>query len=72
MNLIRNECWRVPTSAPLPCRSYLVTLIHGSERIVRHVIAHSAMQATLIGIRMLPDTNAPLAIICKPVERNPV
>jgi len=47
---------------------YLITLIHGGEKIVRNVIAHSSMQATLIGIRMLPDTNAPLAIICKPAE----
>jgi hypothetical protein len=45
---------------------FVVTLIYGSERIVRNVIARSSMQATLIGIRMLPDTNAPLAIICKP------
>lgn len=47
---------------------YLVTLIHGSTRTVRSVIAHSAMQATQIGMRMMPNTNAPLAIITKPVE----
>lgn len=50
---------------------YLVTLIHGSERIVRHIIAHSSMQAALIGIRMMPDTHQPVSIFCKPLERTP-
>jgi len=45
---------------------YLITLIHGRTRTVRNVIAASTMQATLIGIRMLPDASAPLAVICKP------
>lgn len=47
---------------------YLITLIHGGEKIVRNVIAKSSMQATQIGISMLPDINAPFAIICKPAE----
>ena len=50
---------------------YLVTLLHGSERTVRKVIASSSMQATLIGIRMLPDLDAPVSIFCKPLGRKP-
>lgn len=49
---------------------YLVTLIQGSTRTVRNVIANSSMQATLIGIRMMPDTGLPISIFCKPIERN--
>jgi hypothetical protein len=49
---------------------YLITLIHGGEKIVRNVIAHSSMQATQIGIRMMPNTHAPVSIFCKPAERN--
>lgn len=48
---------------------YRITLIHGSTRIERHIIAHSSMQATQIGLRMLPDVTAPLAILCKPEVR---
>lgn len=47
---------------------YLITLIHGHTRTVRNVIARSSMQATLIGIRMLPDTKQPVSIFCKPME----
>jgi len=46
-------------------KHYLITLIHGNERIERNIIAPSAMQATLIGIRMMPNTSAPITIICK-------
>lgn len=66
MNLTRKE---YTEAAPLPCRSYIVTLIHGSERIVRHIIAHSTMQAVSIGIAMLPDTAGPVSLFCKPAER---
>jgi hypothetical protein len=48
---------------------YLITLIHGSDRTVRQIIAHSSMQATLIGIRMLPKLDAPISIFCKPAGR---
>lgn len=44
-----------------------VTLIHGGTRIVRKVIADSSIQATRIGIALMPDIDAPLAIICKPI-----
>ena len=50
-------------------RRYLITLIHGNTRTERNVIAHSSMQATRIGISMMPEVDAPLAIICKPFER---
>jgi hypothetical protein len=49
---------------------YIITLIQGSTRTVRKVIAHSSMQATLIGIRMMPETHSPVSIFCKPAERN--
>jgi hypothetical protein len=48
---------------------YLVTLIQGATRTVRKVIASNSMQATLIGIRMMPDTHQPVSIFCKPIER---
>ena len=47
---------------------YLVTLIHGSTRIVRNIIAQSSIQATRIGLGMMPDTREPCAIICKPLR----
>ena len=46
---------------------YRITLIQGTDRTVRKIIAHSSMQATLIGIRMLPKLDAPISIFCKPV-----
>lgn len=52
-----------------PCRSYSITLLQDGERIVRHVIAHSTMQAALIGVRMLPNTTKPVSLFCKPIER---
>jgi hypothetical protein len=49
-------------------KHYLITLIHGDVRTIRNVIAASSMAATRIGLAMLPETSAPLAIICKPAE----
>lgn len=57
-------------ATPLPCRSYQITLIHAAGRTVRNVIAHSTMQAVMIGINMLPDTTKPVSLFCKPAERN--
>lgn len=51
-------------------KHYLVTLIQGTTRTVRKVIAANSIQATQIGIRMMPDTHAPVSIFCKPLERN--
>lgn len=48
-------------------RAYQITLISGSLRVVRTVIAHTSMQATRISIGLMPDQTAPLAIICKPL-----
>ena len=49
-----------------PPRTFEVTLIHGSTRTVRKIIAHAAMQATSAAINMLPDVPGQFAIICKP------
>jgi hypothetical protein len=51
----------------MSARSFEVTLISGSIRIVRNVIAHSAVRATRIALSYMPCTAAPLAIICKPM-----
>lgn len=45
------------------------TLIHGGTRHVRNIIAFSSLQATRIGIALMPATDAPLAIICKPIYK---
>ena len=55
----------------MTARSFEVTLISGSIRIVRNVIAHSAVCATRIALSYMPCTAAPLAIICKPVSGMP-
>jgi hypothetical protein len=49
--------------------AFLVTLIHGSQRTERRVIAPNSVQAAIIGIGLMPDTHAPLSIFCKPLER---
>ena len=50
-------------------KHYLITLINGSERIVRNVIATSSVQAGRIALAMMPDTDEPCAVICKPLRR---
>jgi hypothetical protein len=45
----------------------VLTSIHG--RTVRHIIAHSSMQATRIAINTMPEQHTPFAIICKPGQR---
>ena len=47
---------------------YLITLIHGIERIERNVIAPSSVQAGRIALGTMPDTCEPCAIICKPLR----
>jgi len=49
-------------------RIYLVTLIHDNTRVLRHVIAGSAMRATEIALGFLPETPKQFAIICKPIK----
>lgn len=49
-------------------RAYIVTMIHGSERTVRRVIALDSVQATIIGLCLMPETGLPLSIFCKPQE----
>lgn len=49
-------------------KHYLITLIHGSERIVRNVIANSSVQAGRIALSTMPAINEPCAIICAPVR----
>lgn len=53
----------------MTARAYEIILISGSMRVVRTVIAHASMQATRIAIGQMPDQDAPLAIICKPLCR---
>lgn len=53
----------------MSARAFEVTLISESLRVVRNVIAASSIQATRIGIMLMPEQDAPLAIICKPVSR---
>lgn len=48
-------------------RTFLFTLIHGSERIERSIVAHSSTQAMLTGLRTSPPIDAPCAITCKPI-----
>lgn len=48
--------------------AYEITLISASMRVARTVIAHGAIQAARIAIKMMPEQNAPLAIICKPLH----
>lgn len=49
-------------------RAYTVTMIHGSQRTVRRVIAQNTIRAALIGLCMMPETGLPLSIFCKPQE----
>lgn len=53
-------------------RAFEVTLISGSLRIVRNVIAHSAVVATRTALSYMPYTSAPLAVICKPVVKGAI
>lgn len=49
---------------------YLVTIIHGKERIQRRVIASNSISATLTGLAMFGKAEViPLSIFCKPLER---
>ncbi len=48
---------------------YLITLIFGTTRIVRNVIARSSVQAGRIALAMMLDTDEPCAMICKPLRR---
>jgi len=49
-------------------KHFIVTLIYDSERVVRNVIAPTAMQAHPIGASMMPDVARQFAIICKPAR----
>ncbi len=53
----------------MSARAFEVTLISGSVRIVRNVIAHSAIRATRTALSYMPCADAPMAIICKPMPR---
>lgn len=48
---------------------YIITLIFGTTRIVRNVIARSSVHAGRIALAMMPDTDEPCAVICKPMGR---
>lgn len=50
--------------------TFIITLLHGESRHDRHIIAHNTMQAMRIGIRMLPKTDEPRVIICKPAKEH--
>lgn len=47
-------------------RHFQITLIDGTGRTVRNIIARSAMRATQIALGMLPEHPGQFAIICKP------
>lgn len=55
----------------MTAQAFEVTLISGTIRIVRQVIAHSAVTATRAAMAYMPCTAAPLEITCKPVARLP-
>ena len=48
--------------------AYDFVLICAGQRTTRKIIAHGTVQATQIGLRMLPQISAPLSIICKPIK----
>lgn len=50
----------------MKARAFEITLISLRQRIVRHVIAHSTVEAIRIGVRMMSELDAPCAITCKP------
>lgn len=50
-------------------KHYLIILIYGSTRHVRNVIARSSVQAGRIALAMMPNTDEPCAVICKPLRR---
>lgn len=47
--------------------AYSVELISADVRIKRTVLAHSPMQAGMIGIDTMPEVHTPFALICKPL-----
>lgn len=49
----------------MTARAYQITLTSRTARAVRHVIAHSTVQAIRIGIRMMPELHGPVGITCK-------
>lgn len=49
-------------------RIFEITIIHGSTRTVRKIIANAAMQATRIAMDLLPEPTERFAIICKPFQ----
>lgn len=50
-------------------RTFIVTLIQGSQRTVRKIVAPDTFSATEIAIGLMPNINMPLSIYCKPEER---
>jgi hypothetical protein len=50
-------------------REYLITIIHGQQRTQRRVIASNTCQAAITGANMIGETDLPLTIFCKPMER---
>lgn len=48
--------------------AFEITMISLRQRIVRHIIAHSTVEAIRIGIRMMSELDEPCAITCKPKE----
>lgn len=55
----------------MTARAFEITLISLSGRIVRSIIAPSTIDALRIGIRMMPQTDEPCAITCKPAKETP-
>lgn len=46
-------------------KAFEVTLITAKARAYRTIIARTSMEAARIGLRMMPDTDGAMGIICK-------
>lgn len=51
----------------MTARAYQITLISRTARTVRHIIAHSTVEALRTGILMMEKLDSPCGITCKPV-----
>lgn len=47
--------------------AYSVSLISADAHIQRTIVAHSSLQAGMIGLDTMPEQHKPFALICKPL-----
>ena len=53
-------------------REFLITIIYGTQRIERRVLATCSIDATIVGMLMSHEAHTQaggLSIFCKPIER---